>query len=174
MVELEIPAVEKLYQKQIETAYQSIKKQIETNTENFDHIIQRFDEDGFSQEQVISALLKAQLNLKQSYDIIEAPQQKKPKVQKEIIKKNQERSQPRTDRHYIDVTINLGKQDGLKPVSLLDYFKKYADLYPQNIGNIHMGETKTEFQILPVAVKRIDGLQNKMYQGRKIKLIISK
>jgi ATP-dependent RNA helicase DeaD len=178
MVELEIPSVEKLYEKQIETAYQAIKKQIETNTENFDHIIKRFDEDGISQEQVISALLKSQLNLKQSYDVIEAPQQKKPKVQKENIKRTQERTQrtsgPRTDRQYYNATINLGKQDGLKPVSLLDYFKKYADLYPQNIGNILMGETKTEFQILPVAVKRIDSLQNKMYQGRKIKLNISK
>ena len=174
MVEMPIPTPEMLHKKQMDATYENIKDMIEEDNNNFDPIITKLIADGFEAKDIIAALIKAQMSVKQTYDAIETPQQKKPKTYKETTQKFQDKPRNKDDKRYIKATINLGRQDGLKPVSLLDYFKKYADLYPRNIGDIVMEDTKTEFQILPTSVKRIESLQNKMYQGRKIKLNISK
>ncbi|MBU1143468.1 MAG: DEAD/DEAH box helicase [Firmicutes bacterium] len=84
-------------------------------------------------------------------------------------------SEPRSrgaEGPYKNAMINLGKQDGIRPVALLDYFKKNADLYPKNIGDIIIYPQETEFQIHPAAIKRLDEVNNKLFNGKKIKITI--
>ena len=73
---------------------------------------------------------------------------------------------------YKNAVINLGKEDGLRPVQMLDYFKKFADLYPKNVGDINVNQNTTEFEIHPAAIKRLDELNGKLYNGKKIKIDI--
>ncbi len=84
-------------------------------------------------------------------------------------------SEPRSrgaEGPYKNAMINLGKQDGIRPVALLDYLKKNADLYPKNIGDITIYPQETEFQIHPAAIKRLDEVNNKLFNGKKIKITI--
>jgi ATP-dependent RNA helicase DeaD len=84
-------------------------------------------------------------------------------------------SEPRSrgiEGPYKNAMINLGKQDGLRPVALLDYLKKNADLFPKNIGDITIYPQETEFQIHPAAIKRLDEVNNKLFNGKKIKITI--
>ena len=66
--------------------------------------------------------------------------------------------------------INLGKEDGIRPVTLLDFLKKHADLYPKNIGDIHLSAHETEFQIHPAAIKRLEQLNHQQINGKKIRI----
>jgi ATP-dependent RNA helicase DeaD len=84
-------------------------------------------------------------------------------------------SEPRSrgmEGPYKNAMINLGKQDGIRPVALLDYLKKNADLFPKNIGDITIYPQETEFQIHPAAIKRLDEVNNKLFNGKKIKITI--
>jgi len=84
-------------------------------------------------------------------------------------------SEPRSrgiEGPYKNAMINIGKQDGLRPVALLDYLKKNADLFPKNIGDITIYPQETEFQIHPAAIKRLDEVNNKLFNGKKIKITI--
>jgi ATP-dependent RNA helicase DeaD len=70
--------------------------------------------------------------------------------------------------------MNIGKQDGLRAPHMLDYFKKNADMYPKNIGDINIYDNHTTFEINQKAVKRLDQLNNKIFKGRQLKFKITK
>ena len=56
------------------------------------------------------------------------------KSQKKKKGKKTERSEVSTtggDKNHFNAIINIGSDDGMRAVKLLDYFKKYADLYPK-------------------------------------------
>jgi ATP-dependent RNA helicase DeaD len=131
------------------------------------------------------ALLSKLTIEKKTYDHIEAPAKKR----NEQFAKNQlsgSRSDSRSssgtsssrnssrDLNYKKASINLGKNDGIRPPQLLDYFKKYADMFPKNIGDIVIYPNETEFQIHPAAIKRLNDLNNKLYNGKKIKITMLK
>jgi ATP-dependent RNA helicase DeaD len=172
MTELQIPTEEALFQRQSDLSYQALSDKITQNTKNHEEIIKRLYREGFDVDQILSALIDTQISIKQNYEQIDVPQQKNPKESKPTF--NETSPSKKRNLNYLNVTINLGKNDGLKPVSLLDYLKKYADLFPRNVGNIHMHDTTTEFQILPTAANRLGAIQNKIFNGRKIKLNIEK
>ena len=47
-------------------------------------------------------------------------------------------------------------------------------MFPKNVGDITVNPTETEFQIHPAAIKRLDELNGKLFNGKKIKVTIKK
>ncbi|MBU1093364.1 MAG: DEAD/DEAH box helicase [Firmicutes bacterium] len=178
----DIPTEEDIYKKSEERNYKKIKDVIIKNENNYDEIIERLHDDGFTDDSIIQALLSKITVEKKTYDQIESPAKKKGEDFKSKGRndsrggsrdRRDSSGEPRSNRSsgiYKNVVINLGKEDGLRPVQMLDYFKKYADLYPKNVGDIIVNQNDTEFQIHPAAIKRLDELNGKMYNGKKIKI----
>jgi len=223
MTEVAIPTEEQINQKMTERNYKKIKDMVTKNESTFENTIERLHVDGFTDEQIIHALLSKLSVDTKTYDKIEVPAANKnrdsgytrergdykgrdsksrdsrgndfksrdsrtgdykPRESKSYGSNDQE---PRTrdsrrdefkggkqDAIYKSAVINLGKEDGIRPVTLLDYFKKYADMFPKNVGDINVNPTETEFQIHPAAIKRLDELNGKLFNGKKIKVTIKK
>lgn len=223
MTEVAIPTEEQINQKMTERNYKKIKDMVAKNESTFENTIERLHVDGFTDEQIIHALLSKLSVDTKTYDKIEVPAANKnrdsgytrergdykgrdsksrdsrgndfksrdsrtgdykPRESKSYGSNDQE---PRTrdsrrdefkggkqDAIYKSAVINLGKEDGIRPVTLLDYFKKYADMFPKNVGDINVNPTETEFQIHPAAIKRLDELNGKLFNGKKIKVTIKK
>ncbi|TVP86458.1 MAG: DEAD/DEAH box helicase [Acholeplasmataceae bacterium] len=170
MVELSIPDETAINARMRDRAYESIKRMIENQTADVSDIITKLRQDGFSDEAVMTGLLNATIKVSTDYEPI-GPPIRKPALKTERSDTSNRRK-PAT--HYRLATINLGKSDGFRPVTLLDYFKKHADLYPRNIGDIEMEKSMTRFQIHPAAVKRLESLQSRLVNGRQIKIQILK
>jgi len=244
MTEVAIPTEEQINQKMTERNYKKIKDMVSKNETTFENTIERLHVDGFTDEQIIHALLSKLSVDTKTYDKIEVPAANKnrdsnftrerggdsrsrdsrnrdsrgndskgnefksrdsrsndskgnefksrdsrtgdykPRETKSYVSTDQE---PRTresrreefkggkqDAIYKSAVINLGKEDGIRPVTLLDYFKKYADMFPKNVGDIIVNPNETEFQIHPAAIKRLDELNGKLFNGKKIKVTIKK
>lgn len=175
MTEMEIPTEEDIIKKQEARNYKKLKDIITKNESSHDDVIERLHEDGFSDDVIINALLSKFSVDKKTYDPIERPAAKRTSDYVNPSKKGTSRndfSSKRSTGMYKLAVINLGKEDGIRPVTLLDYFKKYADMYPKNVGDIIVNSNNTEFQIHPAAIKRLDELNGKMYNGKKIKISI--
>ncbi|MFH1693966.1 MAG: DEAD/DEAH box helicase [Bacillota bacterium] len=174
MQELQIPTEADIIAKSEERNYKKIKDSVLKNEVSYDQVIERLHEDGFTDDEIINALLSKVMIEKKTYDHIESPAQRRQEESRSRDRKDS-RSDSKSKRQtgiYKNAVINLGKQDGLRPVQMLDYFKKYADLYPKNVGDIIVNQNDTEFQIHPAAIKRLDDLNGKMYNGKKIKINI--
>ncbi len=180
--EAEIPTEADIIKKSEERNYKKLKDLITKNETNYDSVIEKLHEDGFADNEIIYALLSKQMLEAKSYDRIDSPARKRSDDQRSNSRSS-DRSNSRSNRRsdsgnarssgtYKYASINLGKEDGIRPVTLLDYFKKYADLYPKNVGDITVNSNDTEFQIHPAAIKRLDELNGKLYNGKKIKFAI--
>jgi ATP-dependent RNA helicase DeaD len=170
MVEKEIPSEEEINVRREQRNYTKIMEMVSNNEANYDEVISQLHKDGFEDQQIISALLSKVMDEKKSYDSVIVPVKRKAEDDNRREKTND--GKRRKTGAYKNALINLGKEDGIRPVTLLDYFKKHVDLYPKNIGDIVIYPKETEFQIHPAAIKRLDELNNKMYNNKKIKIII--
>ena len=214
LTEKEIPTEEEINQRREQRNYAQILDMVVKNEVNYDEIIGKLHEDGFEDQDIISALLSKVMVEKKTYDHLEAPAKKRNDAYSDPRSSRDSRggrsdsrsrgprdsrdsrdsrgpksgesrenrpartydsSEPRSrgvEGPYKNAMINLGKQDGLRPVALLDYLKKNADLFPKNIGDITIYPQETEFQIHPAAIKRLDEVNNKLFNGKKIKITI--
>lgn len=195
MNEKTIPTEEEIASK---TAYRNEKVLLDligTNEVSHDLMIAKLEENGFTKDQIISALIEQTIDKPKTYDAIEAPQnRRKDDIRRDDSRRDdrrrddsrrddsRKRREPRVNKdafsdrstNYKLVSINLGKEDGLRPVQLLDLFKKHADMFPKNVGDIVMNQNDTEFQIHPAAIKRLQELDGKVINGKKIRIMLGK
>jgi ATP-dependent RNA helicase DeaD len=165
IIEKEIPQIEDIHKKQKASIYLDIKSLVKNNTDLNDDILNKLIKDGFDKDQIIHALIQSYQKPLKTYAEIEIPRSK----QKETIKKEKVVTKQKQMFNYKLYQINLGKQDGLRPVTFLEYLKKNADIYAKNIGDIFVDQKTTTFEIHPAAVKRLDTIANKFFNGKKIK-----
>jgi len=185
IIELEIPTEEEINRKRELKNLDEVVSLVKNNEFSDEEMLDKLLNQGFDEKSIIMALLSKLTIEKKTYDHIEAPAKKR----NEQFAKNQlsgSRSDSRSssgtsssrnssrDLNYKKASINLGKNDGIRPPQLLDYFKKYADMFPKNIGDIVIYPNETEFQIHPAAIKRLNDLNNKLYNGKKIKITMLK
>ena len=188
MTEKPIPTEEEIASKMIDRNQKALKDMITSNAVSHDELISQIEADGFTKDQIISALLEQIIDKPKTYDAIEAPQSKRKDDSRSDFGRREERGsregRSRSEGStregssrsgsYRIASINLGKEDGLRPVQLLDLFKKHADMFPKNIGDITMNKNDTEFQIHPAAVKRLEELNGKTINGKKIRISLGK
>ncbi|MFA5525715.1 MAG: DEAD/DEAH box helicase [Acholeplasmataceae bacterium] len=183
MTELPIPSIEDIQEKVNVRNYQALKDLVDSNQNTHDFIINQLEEEGFSKDQIIAALIEKTIDQPQEYDPIEAPQSKRRESYQDDYRsssrrKRDDHSERKTDSrrstNYRLVKINLGKEDGLRPVQLLDIFRKHADMFPKNVGDIMMDKHETEFQIHPAALKRLEEINGKIINGKKIRISFGK
>ncbi|HAX03571.1 MAG: hypothetical protein A2Y45_10030 [Tenericutes bacterium GWC2_34_14] len=206
MIEKAIPTEEEIAEKMEKRNFKGITDLISSNEKSHDELIQRLETEGFSKDQIISALIEQHLEQPKTYDAIEVPQNRRRDDSRSSegrglgrqvrdqrdsrgsrdSRESRESRQPRESRdqsepserrgstNYRMASINLGKEDGIRPVQLLDLFKKHADMFPKNVGDIIMNKNDTEFQIHPAAIKRLEELNGKIINGKKIRISLGK
>lgn len=189
MQELEIPTILEITQKQDDKLFEDVKHYIDVKEKNYTELIDRLIKTGYDVDDIISALIeKLSVKIKPYEDI------SKPRTRQDSFSQNSsrgdrqgrrnDRSRRNNDRssntrnsgpnNMVLVDMNIGKQDGLRAPHLLDYFKKNADMYPKNVGDINIHDNHTTFEINAKAVKRLDQLNNKIFKGRQLKFKITK
>ena len=198
MKELQIPTEEEINQKRFERNYKQLTQLISKNEVSYEAIIGRLYNEGYAADQIISALL-SKLSVEQKvYEAIEAPakrkqegysttdrnqrssrDQKGSREQRDYKDSRDQKgprefkgSSERSSGMYKNAVINVGREDGVKPAQLVDFFKKNADMFPKNVGDITINQKETEFQIHPAAIKRLTDLNGKLYNGKKIHISI--
>ncbi len=198
MIEKAIPTEAEIAEKMEKRNYKAIKDLVSANEKSHDVMIETLEAEGFTKDQIISALIEQNLEMPKTYDPIEVPQARRRDDSRSFEGRSQDRgsrgsrglgetrtprtsydsNEPREGRrgstNYRMASINLGKEDGIRPVQLLDLFKKHADMFPKNIGDIVMNKKDTEFQIHPAAVKRLEELDGKVINGKKIRISLGK
>ena len=178
ITEKQFPTPEDIQAKMASRNYKTLTSLISQNTTDHQEFIEKLEQDGFTKDQIISALLSRNLEQPKVYDVIEAPQSKRRSERLDQDRRSQD-DKPRNERSsrgatYRIVVINLGKEDNIRPVYLLDLFKKHADMFPKNVGDITVGKSSTEFQVHHAAVKRLEALDGKIINGKKIKITFGK
>lgn len=196
MQELEIPTILEITQKQDDKLFDDIKHFIDVKEKNYTELIDRLVKTGYDVDDIISALIE-KLSVKiKPYEDISKPRTKQDSFSQISSRgdrqgrrsdrsgRNNDRSGRSNDRsnssrnsgptNLVIVDMNIGKQDGLRAPHMLDYFKKNADMYPKNIGDINIHDNHTTFEINAKAVKRLDQLNNKIFKGRQLKFKITK
>lgn len=172
MSELEIPSEKSIIEKREERNYKVIKETIEKNEVDYSLITNKLYEDGFNDEQIISALLSRFIVKRKNYDPIHSPAHRKFENKGNRKGSRVDNKGKRFSGAYKYASINMGKNDGIRPAAMLDYFKKNADLFPKNVGDIMIYPKETEFQIHPAAIKRLEALNGMIYKGKKIRVSI--
>ncbi len=196
MQELEIPTILEITQKQDDKLFNDIKHYIDVKEKNYTELIDRLVKQGYDVDDIISALIE-KLSVKiKPYEDISKPRTRQESFSQKSSRgdrqgrrsdrsgRSNDRSGKSNDRsnssrnsgpsNLILVDMNIGKQDGLRAPHMLDYFKKNADMYPKNIGDINIYDNHTTFEINAKAVKRLDQLDNKIFKGRQLKFKITK
>jgi ATP-dependent RNA helicase DeaD len=189
MQELEIPTILEITQKQDDKLFNDIKHYIDVKEKNYTELIDRLVKQGYDVDDIISALIE-KLSVKiKPYEDISKPRTRQDSFSQKSSRgdrqgRRSDRSGRSNDRsnssrnsgpsNLILVDMNIGKQDGLRAPHMLDYFKKNADMYPKNIGDINIYDNHTTFEINAKAVKRLDQLDNKIFKGRQLKFKITK
>ena len=196
MQELEIPTILEITQKQDDKLFNDIKHYIDVKEKNYTELIDRLVKQGYDVDDIISALIE-KLSVKiKPYEDISKPRTRQDSFSQKSSRgdrqgrrsdrsgRSNDRSGKSNDRsnnsrnsgpsNLILVDMNIGKQDGLRAPHMLDYFKKNADMYPKNIGDINIYDNHTTFEINAKAVKRLDQLDNKIFKGRQLKFKITK
>ena len=196
MQELEIPTILEITQKQEDKLFNDIKHYIDVKEKNYTELIDRLVKQGYDVDDIISALIE-KLSVKiKPYEDISKPRTRQDSFSQKSSRgdrqgrrsdrsgRSNDRSGKNNDRsnnsrnsgpsNLILVDMNIGKQDGLRAPHMLDYFKKNADMYPKNIGDINIYDNHTTFEINQKAVKRLDQLNNKIFKGRQLKFKITK
>jgi ATP-dependent RNA helicase DeaD len=190
LIELKYPKTDEINQKRYERSISKLEDVIVHNHEEHEDLMNKLVEKGYTLEKIAHAFISQFKVEPKVYEDIEEPASKR--QQKNVRTTRDERSNPRDDRQrskedkpkfentrkndstYAYAKINLGSSDGLRPVQLLDYFRKNADLYPKNIGDIEVNEKDTVFQIHKAAIKRLDQVNNKLYNGKKLYIQVIK
>ena len=174
MKELPIPSDQEINQRRLERSYNQLVETIEAHKGEHVVTMQKLLADGYQEIDIITGLLHQMMVEEKTYEAIEAPSKRRDNNSKDQQKgssKDRDKSQKRSS-NYKSVLINLGKEDGLRPPKLLDFLKANADLYPKNIGDIMIYPKETEFQIHPAALKRLDQVNQKFLNGKKIKITL--
>ncbi len=174
MKELPIPSDQEINQRRLERSYNQLVETIDAHKGEHVVTMQKLLADGYQEIDIITGLLHQMMVEEKTYEAIEAPSKRRdnnPKDQQKGSSKDRDKSQKRSS-NYKSVLINLGKEDGLRPPKLLDFLKANADLYPKNIGDIMIYPKETEFQIHPAALKRLDQVNQKFLNGKKIKITL--
>lgn len=180
MIEKPIPTPEEIQERVALRNYQHLVERLQSNDKTHESLIARLESDGFTKDQIIDALIETSVEQPKHYETIEAPQSKRKEDraphgdQRSSDRRSSFETSAKKDMNYKLAVINLGKDDGLRPVQLLDLFKKHADMFPKNVGDITMGKKETEFQIHPAAIKRLEELDGKIINGKKIRIAIIK
>ena len=174
MKELPIPSDQEINQRRLERSYNQLVETIQAHKGEHVVTMQKLLADGYQEIDIITGLLHQMMVEEKTYEAIEAPSKRRDNNSKDQQKgssKDRDKSQKRSS-NYKSVLINLGKEDGLRPPKLLDFLKANADLYPKNIGDIMIYPKETEFQIHPAALKRLDQVNQKFLNGKKIKITL--
>ena len=177
----EVPSVEDIHAVRVKGIYNQISDMInEKRTHKYEIVIQKLLADGYDGIDIINALMTLSIDEtdKEYRDIpVDKPRtyernsnQRSSKQDRKFDRNNKPTENKGKRRDFIDYEINYGKQDQLRAVHLIDLFKKEADLYSGNIGDIHISDTKTVFQLNKQSQNRILQLVGKKYKNKPIKL----
>lgn len=192
MVELEIPSLLEIKQKQDEVLIETVKHYTDSKTQDYSDMINNLINEGYDKDDIISALVERLSKQTKAYEDISKPRTKQDSFEQKTSRSSNNRrdrnsnsrdqrssnrgrdSKRSQDNTYYTAVMNVGKNDGLRAPHLIDYLKKNADMYPKNIGDINIKDDQTEFQIHIKAVKRLDQVNDKIFKGRKLKFKITK
>lgn len=192
MVELEIPSLLEIKQKQDEVLIETVKHYTDSKTQDYSDMINNLMNEGYDKDDIISALVERLSKQTKAYEDISKPRTKQDSFEQKTSRSSNNRrdrnpnsrdqrssnrgrdSKRSQDNTYYTAVMNVGKNDGLRAPHLIDYLKKNADMYPKNIGDINIKDDQTEFQIHIKAVKRLDQVNDKIFKGRKLKFKITK
>lgn len=192
----EVPSVDDIHAVKIKGIYNEIETMITEKRENkYEVVIQKLLADGYDGIDIINALMTMSIDdtdkeyrdipVERAYREDRSRQDKRPSDRRSnrSDRGSERRSSDRSDRparpqgersgrqkEFVEYEINFGKEDQIRAVSLIDLFKKEADLYSGNVGDITIGDKKTVFQLNKGASNRILQLEGKKYKNKSIKL----
>ena len=165
MEELEIPSVDAIKKRQEELNFERLFNKVNGSSNlPINPVIEKLVVSGFTEVEIINALLETYVNTKEYEDI---------DVIKQIKKENtpaKQGNKRRDNKLFRTAVLNLGKKDGIRAVVLTDYFKKKCDLFPKNIGDITVKENETVFEIHKSAIHRLDNINNKYFNQKKMRV----
>lgn len=200
MIELEIPSLVEIKQKQDEVLIETVKHYTDTKTNDYSDMINNLIVEGYDKDDIISALIERLSKQSKEYEEISKPRTRQDSFEQKTSRNTNRRDRSSSDRNsssrdrnsrdkgssrsrdsrgsqdntYYLATMNVGKNDGLRAPHLIDFLKKNADMYPKNIGDIDIQDNHTDFQIHIKAVKRLDQVTDKIFKGRKLNFKITK
>lgn len=171
---MEIPDEDAIYEHRIKDFKHDLKLALK-HTEDTESVTDlSFIKDLVSTEEakdkLISILLKDLIPVKKSYPVIEPIQIKKRRD--EGLSRGKESSSSkgftRGNGKYVDLSINLGKKDGMTPQNLFKFLEKEFGIYSKNIGDIKHHANETVFGLNVSTMNRIKTKKTIVHQGKKI------
>lgn len=192
----EIPSIDDIHAVRVKGIYNQIVDMInQKRTNKYEMVIQKLLADGYDGIDIINALMTLNVD-DQNKEYREIPAERRerrdyrdrssssfdrrdrgPRNSDRPSRGYGERRESRQDRPQrggrndkVLFTINIGQQEQIRPVNLIDLFRKEADLYATNVGDIKIAKQDSTFELSKQSTNRILLLNGKTYKGKTIKV----
>lgn len=170
---LDVPTEEQIYKSQTKTFKNQLKSAM-SQIETIDlSLVNDLLIDETSKDKLIYALLQDRMPVQKNYAPIEIYQKyskSKSNNQKNNSKFDRNNKNKSNNGKYVELLINLGKEDSMNPQKLFKILEKDYGIFSRNIGDIQHYKNETKFELKVEQLKRIN-LNKRIQIGKKQVLI---
>lgn len=170
---LDVPTEEQIYKSQTKTFKNQLKSAM-SQIETIDlSLVNDLLIDETSKDKLIYALLQDRMPVQKNYAPIEIYQKyskSKSNNQKNNTKFDRNNKNKSNNGKYVELLINLGKEDSMNPQKLFKILEKDYGIFSRNIGDIQHYKNETKFELKVDQLKRIN-LNKRIQIGKKQVLI---
>lgn len=170
---LDVPTEEQIYKSQTKTFKNQLKSAM-SQIETIDlSLVNDLLIDETSKDKLIYALLQDRMPVQKNYAPIEIYQKyskSKSNNQKNNSKFDRNNKNKSNNGKYVELLINLGKEDSMNPQKLFKILEKDYGIFSRNIGDIQHYKNETKFELKVDQLKRIN-LNKRIQIGKKQVLI---
>lgn len=170
---LDVPTEEQIYKSQTKTFKNQLKSAM-SQIETIDlSLVNDLLIDETSKDKLIYALLQDRMPVQKNYAPIEIYQKyskSKSNNQKNNSKFDRNNKNKSNNGKYVELLINLGKEDSINPQKLFKILEKDYGIFSRNIGDIQHYKNETKFELKVEQLKRIN-LNKRIQIGKKQVLI---
>lgn len=169
---IEVPSTKKINQKRIGKYIDDLSTEAFSNTNEYNEIINRFQERGIGSDQLLNALLAKTMPSDKDYPDIEfvKPKERRENNNKKGNNDRRERNERSTNGGYSLYKINVGRKDKVTPIYILEMLSSTFNLRNRNIGDIKHHDKHTVVEISPKASSIIGDKKHFKYKGKTINI----
>lgn len=172
------PEAKDIEKKDVKRFYQDIKDTVAKNDKTYEDMVAKLAEDGITAEQLLYGLIAKMEPTAKVYESLDEVAEPRSRERRNDSgrdgNKRDRKERTGSKAGFVTLSINMGRNDRMTPVTLLDFLRKEYNLYSKNVGDIKHHDDKTTFDVRSDAIAKINAKRQVKHQGKTIQLTLPK
>ncbi len=168
----EIPSISDIKKRYVDSVYEQIITKIKSEDKrNYSYLVNRLLQENYDVMDIINALFELSIRdeIKEYNEIsVESSRKKESDSRYSKVSRNRDDSAPRYSRNkesYEVVSINVGRNNEVRPPELLDFINKNTRIPRDAIGDINIRKSGTSLEVKASMAKKIFMLEGKKFHS---------